>query len=81
MLFSAAPTPGKLAAEEGPAKVGAALPLALSAVSAPSARTAPQPAAAPRTGTKSVVKDSNASCVPPTYLDARGIRHFKKQCL
>jgi serine/threonine-protein kinase len=80
MLVSAAATPRELAAEEGPAQVGAPRPLAVPAASVPSARTAQQPAA-PRTGTKSVVKRSNASCVPPTYLDARGIRHFKEQCL
>jgi eukaryotic-like serine/threonine-protein kinase len=80
VLFSAAPAPRELAAEKGPAEVGAPGPLAVPAASVPSARTAEQPAP-PRTGTKSLVKGSNASCVPPTYLDARGIRHFKEQCL
>jgi hypothetical protein len=79
MRLSAAPAPRELAGEEDPAKV-APMPLAVPAVSVPPARTAPL-RAAPRTGTKSVVKGSNASCVPPTYLDARGIRHFKEQCL
>jgi serine/threonine-protein kinase len=89
MLISAAPAPRELAAEKDPAQVGAPMPLAVPAAStradlhvaapAPSARSAQQPAP-PRTGTKPVVK-SNASCVPPTYVDARGIRHFKKQCL
>jgi eukaryotic-like serine/threonine-protein kinase len=72
MPFSAAPAPRELAAEEDPAQVGAPMPVVVPAASVPSA---------PRLGTKSVGKGSNASCVPPTYLDARGIRHFKKQCL
>ena len=72
--------PRAVAAEEDPAKLSAPVPLAVPPASVPSARTPPQPAA-PRTGTKAVVKGSNASCVPPTYLDARGIRHFKEQCL
>ena len=89
MLFSAPPAPREPAAEVGPAKVGAptrAAPAASvrsdvhAAAPAPSARPAQQPAA-PRTGAKSVVKGSNASCVPPTYVDARGIRHFKEHCL
>jgi eukaryotic-like serine/threonine-protein kinase len=81
MLFSAASAPRAIAAADDPAKVGALMPLAEPAASVPPAPfAAPQPAA-PRTGTKSVVKSSNASCVPPTYLDARGIRHFKEQCL
>jgi hypothetical protein len=91
VLFSAAPAPPEVAAEEDAAKVGAPIaPIAVPATSvrsdghvaasAPSARTAQRPAA-PRTGTKPVVKGSNASCVPPTYVDARGIRHFKEQCL
>jgi eukaryotic-like serine/threonine-protein kinase len=81
MLFSAARAPRELAVAEDPAKVGAPMPLAVPVASVPSAPfAAPQPAA-PRTGTKSVVKGSKASCVPPTYLDARGIRHFKEQCL
>lgn len=80
VLVSAAPAARELAAEEEPAEVGAPTSVAVPAASVPSARTAQQPAA-PRTGTKSVVKGSNASCVPPTYVDARGIRHFKAQCL
>jgi eukaryotic-like serine/threonine-protein kinase len=75
MLLSAALAPPELAAAGDPAKVDT--PLAVPAASAPSA---PQPAA-PRTASKSGAKGSNASCVPPTYLDARGIRHFKPQCL
>jgi serine/threonine-protein kinase len=78
VLVSAALAPPELAAEEDAANVGT--PLAVPAASVPLAQTAPQ-AAAPRTGSKSTVKGSNASCVPPTYLDARGIRHFKPQCL
>lgn len=80
-LVSAAPAARERAVEEDPAKVGAPMPLALPPASVPSAPfAAPQPPA-PRMGAKSVVKGSNASCVPPTYLDARGIRHFKEQCL
>jgi serine/threonine-protein kinase len=78
MLFSAAPAPRELATPQDPAQVGAPIPLAVPAASTPPARTVRQPAA-PRT--KSGVKGSNASCEPPTYLDARGIRHFKAQCL
>jgi hypothetical protein len=77
--FSAARAPQELAAEEA-AKVGTPLPLAAATASVPLVRSAQQPAAA-RTGTRSVVKGSSASCVPPTYVDARGIRHFKEQCL
>jgi serine/threonine-protein kinase len=72
--------PPAIAAEESPARVSAPMPPAGPPASVPSTRTSPQPPA-PRTGPKSVAKGSTASCVPPTYLDARGIRHFKEQCL
>jgi serine/threonine-protein kinase len=80
-LFSAAPARRDLAVEQDPANVGAPTPLAVPTASVPSAPFAAPPPAAPRTGTKSVAKGSKTSCVPPTYLDARGIRHFKEHCL
>jgi eukaryotic-like serine/threonine-protein kinase len=74
------PAPQELASDEDRAEVGARMPLAAPSASVPLTRPAPQPATV-RTGSKSVVKGGPASCVPPTYLDARGIRHFKEHCL
>jgi serine/threonine protein kinase len=81
-VLSDSPTAQRITADDDRVEVAAQAPLPTPSSFVPPRQPQPLPRApAARTASKPVMKGSPASCSPPTYLDARGIRHFKEQCL